>query len=334
MYMSASTCTSPVYESNSVAGSSEIGGECRPAAEALVCVEGWDKFLVDTPATQGAGMPVHEILKTATPSYKTNADSLLTPEHFNPSFDDLVCSKCQHVIDRVIASSCDCELLFCAECIFTWPEHNGSCPSCREPLITSQLKPVPKRVAGILAHTLISCEYAANGFRSVLRLAENPKHEQQCLYQEHIDSSLVFRPGTLMPSSTVQDILSVSPSKLCGDVSRNLMSHLVKAQAVGSELEVVTGGPPQLLHRTTHGRVGSDEAVSRTVKCHSTELQVRKTISVGVIGSQAQMANEIRSLDQESRGVLLREAGLTPKRPEEGSALALKSDLHLPWYRL
>ena len=86
MYMSASTCTSPVYESNSVAGSSEIGGECRPAAEALVCVESWDKFLVDTPATQGAGMPVYEILKTATPSYKTNADSLLTPERFNRSF--------------------------------------------------------------------------------------------------------------------------------------------------------------------------------------------------------------------------------------------------------
>ena len=87
------------------------------------------------------------------------------------------------------------------------------------------------------------------------------------------------------------------------------MSHLVKAQAVGSELEVVTGGPPQLLHRTTHGRVGSDEAVRRTVKCHSTEMQVRKTISVGVIGSQAQMANEIRSLNQASRDRLLKEAG-------------------------
>ena len=85
------------------------------------------------------------------------------------------------------------------------------------------------------------------------------------------------------------------------------MSHLVKAQAVGSELEVVTGGPPQLLHRTTHGRVGSDEAVSRTVKCHRNASE--ETISVGVIGSQAQMANEIRNLNQASRDRLLKEAG-------------------------
>ena len=77
--------------------------------------------------------------------------------------------------------------------------------------------------------------------------------------------AVIYSAGCPFPDSSL--------SKLHGNVSRNLISHLVKAQEVGPELEVVTGSIPQPWHRIPRARVGSDESVSRTVRHRNTGIQ-------------------------------------------------------------
>ena len=80
----------------------------------------------------------------------------------------------------------------------------------------------------------------------------------------------------------------------------------------------------------------SNQASDRTLKRRSSEIaHVRDVISGGPSGSSAQHADELRRLRREQQEDLLREAGLAPKgKATSGTGLALKADLHLPWYKL
>ena len=110
---------------------------------------------------------------------------------------------------------------------------------------------------------------------------------------------------------------------------------MIKAQAVGGKLEVSTGSPPQLWVKTTKGRVSSPEASRKTRRRRSLELQNHRwDISGGALGAQSQLADELTRLQRAEQDALLRDADFALQKPGKDIALALKADLHLPWYRL
>ena len=84
--------------------------------------------------------------------------------------------------------------------------------------------------------------------------------------------------------------------------------------------------------RVTRSRRPTSEVCQRTVRRRTQEVQqVRK-----LIGGEDQSLifhQELRSLDEEDRNKLLREAGITINIPPE-QGLAMKADLAIPWNKL
>ena len=132
------------------------------------------------------------------------------------------------------------------------------------------------------------------------------------------------------PRTQVPDVLSCSPSELRGDVSRKLTACLVGAQEDGI-LEVTTAGKPQTWVCLTKGQSPNSDASERTLCQRTSELQHVSQI-VSVSSSTAQKAHEIRQLHKDEQDELLHSARLLPKGAKSGAALAMKGDLHVPWY--
>eukprot|EP00117_Sycon_ciliatum_P027581 scpid72119/ scgid22373/ len=142
---------------------------------------------------------------------------------------------------------------------------------------------------------------------------------------------------TVRPHTTVQEVMTASPSKLRGNVAEQLTAHLVSCKVHDGKLEVNPGrhGRPQVYMRTTKASVTSDRASSRTLRRRSTELvEVERSVCGGETGARAQQVAGLKRLTSKEQVSLLRDAGLTPATPAEGSLLAIKADLQLPWNRL
>ena len=193
-------------------------------------------------------------------------------------------------------------------------------------------------MAGILAQVPILCDYVSInrlGCPARVPLQNLNLHVGQCS----------FRPGAaphsplrrvVTPSTTVEDILTASPSKLQGDVALKVASHLVSAQQKEGVLEIRPGshGKAQTWVRITKGQTPSDHAAGSTISQRTHEInQLRQLVSGGSVGSQ--QADELRHLRKEERDHLLCDAGLMPQgKLGQGAGLALKADLHLPWFKL
>ena len=133
--------------------------------------------------------------------------------------------------------------------------------------------------------------------------------------------------------STVADVLTASPSKLCGEAAEHLTTHLVQSKSTDGRLELRTGGTPALYVRTTQG--GSDAVSVRQMQRRSAEIrQAKEVVCGGTAGVGKQDAYELRSMGQIDLEKLLKSAGVAPCAPSSHSALALKADLHMPWNQL
>ena len=136
----------------------------------------------------------------------------------------------------------------------------------------------------------------------------------------------------------MSDVLSASPSKLKGNVSERLASHLMKSLTDGDKLEVKTTcrGQPIVFRRTTATRTPSHQASSETVRRRSAELSAHQ---LDLSGGTAQSARHqevagLKRLTKEEQEELLQGAGLKSSSNEAGSLLAIKADLSLPWNKL
>lgn len=290
----------------------------------------------------GADCSLEELLQRATPDYRTNDDCYLTTDRAVPRpFSDLTCMVCQCILNEAVESPC-CHQLFCARCLMEWLALSNVCPHCRcRGMSASQLLPPHPRLAGILSEVNVECDYASAS--SDLRLGCTEILQLKDL-RAHCTTECGHRPGgaphsplrrVITPASNVADILTASPSKLQGDTSRQLTRRLVTAQETGGRLEIATGGRPQTWIRVTRGHSASSAVTDRTLRQRTAEMeQLRQVVSAS--SSATQQAHELRHLAKAAQDQLLKDAGLAPDRtgPRRGAALAMKSDLHLPWYRL
>ena len=313
------------------------GAEQRELRQELGCQDADE----EVPTTHNlADILWSQVVEMATPDYRSNEDCLLSPDRLMQPLNDLLCNVCKYIINQAVEAPC-CKQLFCAECIWAWLNTAEKCPTCRHDLRASSLTPVHPRVGGILAEINVTCEYAQTdrlGCASLVQLQNLKLHVATCR----------FRPGAtphsplkqvVTPSTTVQEILTASPSKLRGDVVQRVTTHLVQSQEEEGVLtlrSVTHGGKPQTWVRLTRAQTESNQASDRTLKRRSSEIaHVRDVICGGPSGSSAQHADELRRLRREQQEDLLREAGLAPKgKATSGTGLALKADLHLPWYKL
>ena len=196
---------------------------------------------------------------------------------------------------------------------------------------------VHPRVAGVLAHVTVSYDYVSSvhlGCQAIVPFATLRHHVlDQCLFRPAVLRHSPLK-RVITPSARVSDILSSSLSKLKGDVSRKLMYHLISAQEEGGQLEVSTPGRSQTWVRLTKAGQPSSAAAECTLRRRSNELEeVRKVVSGA--SSATQQAAELQQLRPEERKQLLRDAGLVASGSlTAAAALAMKSDIHLPWYKL
>ena len=289
----------------------------------------------------GTGMDVSfdSVLAKATPSYRTQFADLL-PERFLECYSDLKCSVCRLVVDQVVETPC-CQHVFCAACICYWLESSTQCPQCSSELYASALLSPHRIIRGILSEMQIYCDFydgPYDGCAERVPLGHLEKHTQSCHYHPDHSSTHTAQPRVVSQSFSVGDVLNASPSKLRGNVCDQLTKHLVMSTAVGDRLELRNtghGGRPIVWTRTPIPLVDSSVASDRSKRRRASQVRAfRSEISGGKEGSFAQSVHEFKGMGRKERDDLLVKAKLNPLSPAAGTALAIKSDLHLPWYQL
>ena len=68
----------------------------------------------DDDIRQGTDMDLSELLKIASPDFRSCEDCVLSPDRLFHPMDDLLCSVCKHILNRGVEAPC-CKQLFCAE---------------------------------------------------------------------------------------------------------------------------------------------------------------------------------------------------------------------------
>ena len=285
----------------------------------------------------GMDTDFEELLTKASPSYKTTFAEL-EPDRFTLCPSDLVCGVCHLVVDQMVETPC-CKRGFCAVCISYWLESCTHCPLCNANLYASALSSPHPIVKGILSELVLSCDFyegPLQGCPERVQLMTLSKHVETCDY--HPNTTHTAQPRVVGLSSSVSDVLTSSPSKLRGNVCEQLTKHLVTSRAVGDRLELRNtghGGRPTIWTRTPIPLVDSAAASERSKRRRASQLRsFNSQISGGREGAFAQSAHELKSMGKKERDGLLEKAKLKALGPAAGSAMAIKSDLHLPWYQL
>ena len=304
----------------------------RSPGSKLVVTEGEEEGV-----PSGTDLSLEDLLVIATPDYQASPEFTLTPNRLSYPLDDLICSACKHIVNRAVETPC-CHQLFCAECTWAWLDTAVTCPTCRKNLLASKLVPLHPRLSGILSQVQVQCDFATSLEKLTCTALVPLRH------LVHHVASCQFRPGgpphspirkVLTRSSTVGDLLEYTPSKLKGDVARRATARLALAQMEEGVLEFHTGGgKPQTLKRVTKRETKSPS--DTTLWRHSSETAgLRTLVSGGAAGSATLLARELRQMDEKDQDKLLQEAGLKAEAlTARDAGLALKADLHLPWYKV
>ncbi|KAL3876333.1 hypothetical protein ACJMK2_034195 [Sinanodonta woodiana] len=103
-------------------------------------------------------------------------------DKFDPAPDpDLICCICQCVLDGAV--ECPCRHVFCRVCIETWLRNRHTCPTCRDTLRKTDLKPVLPLVQNMLNRLLMSCDFRVNGCPEKIMLEHFETHIKICGYE-------------------------------------------------------------------------------------------------------------------------------------------------------
>jgi hypothetical protein len=93
--------------------------------------------------------------------YLNDVVSCKRTELFDDHLDEkFVCSICREVLNRPL--QCKDDHAFCKECIYSWLEHNNTCPVCREQLTPDMLS-VNRSIEAMIARTRVRCIYSQQG---------------------------------------------------------------------------------------------------------------------------------------------------------------------------
>ena len=279
---------------------------------------------------------IEEVHKRACKSYKANVD--ITEERFIDVNVAVICQLCENAADNIIQAAC-CDELYCCGCISSQLLITNVCPSCGAEMQAPSLKHPDKALSKLLSSRSIRCDFYAPslcGCPAVVPLHTLKQHVDTCSFNP-------TTPGipirAVRPSSTVSEITTASPSKLQGDVARSLTGSMVVAQACKKRLEVRTGanrkGHPLVFHQIPCSIVPSTEASASTLKRRAVELtRIAEEVCGGSDGARIQVIAGLKRLSADAQDNLLREAGIRCATPAQGTALAIKADLRLPWTQL
>ncbi|KAK3586104.1 hypothetical protein CHS0354_033224 [Potamilus streckersoni] len=103
-------------------------------------------------------------------------------EKFDPIPDpDLICCICQCVLDGAV--ECPCRHVFCRVCIETWLNNKHTCPTCRDTLSKTDLKPVLPLVQNMLNRLLMFCDFHINGCQEKIMMEHFEAHVKICGYE-------------------------------------------------------------------------------------------------------------------------------------------------------
>ena len=269
---------------------------------------------------------LQKLYDVATPSYAANKS--LSTDGFIGCQAILQCTLCSNVLERAVEADC-CRKSFCSACVWEWLASDTTCPGCNAQLSVSNLSTPNPILQGCLAELVVRCDNYAGaliGCPATVPLAQLASHVQNC---ENTGKQ------TVGPSTAVSDVLTASPSKLRGNVSDSLTSHLVKSKADAGVLQLRSRGPSQTWQRTTVAAVPSNNASARTVRRRCAELEkTSQRVAGSFAGAVVQQAATLSRLKEEERKAVLIEAGVMPKTPGTGTTLALKANLHMPWNQL
>ena len=284
----------------------------------------------------GQDVPFEEVAAKA--GSKHSATLALATERFvdKHAAEAAKCRECKNVADQVVEAVC-CQELFCAQCIHDRLAASAHCTACASTMKASELKWPGIVLCRIISSLSVRCDFHQQSFQGCqarVWLKDLQQHVAECLFKPATATSPI---RTVRPQSTVEDILTASPSKLAGNVAGCLTSHLVAARAQDGRLEVRTGtyGKPQVYHWTTASSVSSDDAGSSTLRRRSSELaRQAELVCGGATGARAQAVAGLKRLPSTEQEQLLIDAGIKGLKPSAGTALAIKADLSLPWSQL
>ena len=140
------------------------------------------------------------------------ASAELTKERFIDEHALEKCTVCNNVIDNVVEAAC-CQELFCVDCICTWLASSSQCPVCAAPMRASELKQPGRVLARIIGNWSVRCDFhmqSLQGCPAVVPLRSLKEHVATCSFDPATDTPPI---RTVRPLSTVEDVLSASPSK-------------------------------------------------------------------------------------------------------------------------
>lgn len=92
--------------------------------------------------------------------------------------EELLCPICSGVLEDPVQALC--EHAFCMSCISMWLSRQPTCPIDRQPILQSQLKPVPRILRNLLARLYIACDNAGHGCTVVVKLDLLAAHLLEC----------------------------------------------------------------------------------------------------------------------------------------------------------
>lgn len=93
--------------------------------------------------------------------------------------EELLCPICSFILEDPVQAP-DCEHAFCKLCINQWLKLQRICPVDRTSIHPIDLKPVPRILKNLLSKLKITCDHAANGCKSYVRLENLNNHSQEC----------------------------------------------------------------------------------------------------------------------------------------------------------
>jgi len=94
--------------------------------------------------------------------------------------EEFICPICCMVLEDTVEAPC--QHVFCSGCINQWLDRESNCPSCRERVVQSDLRPGPRSLRNLLGKLEIKCDFGREGCRRTVKLEHLAAHIRECDY--------------------------------------------------------------------------------------------------------------------------------------------------------